>query len=88
MTQPPPDPRQPHSAPAVEQMDAALGHVGQLLRTGGIAHSAAKGLLYSIIETLGVLVGDPDLPEHARAGYEGLLESARELHAKLENGGK
>jgi hypothetical protein len=85
MTQPTPDPRRTRTAPALEQMDAALGHVGQLLRTGGIAHGAAKGLLYSIVETLGVLVGDPDLPEHARSGYEGLLESARELHAKLEN---
>jgi len=84
MTQPTPDSRQPRTAPAPEQMDAALGHVGQLLRTGGIAQGAAKGLLYSIIETLGVLVGDPDLPEHARAGYEGLLESARELHAKID----
>jgi hypothetical protein len=41
--------------------------------------------LYSLIETLGTLVGDPDLPEHARSGYEGLLETARELRVKLEH---
>ena len=27
----------------------------------------------------------PDLPEHARSGYEGLLEAARELRAKLDH---
>ena len=43
----------------------------------------AKGILYSLIETLGALVGDPDLPEHSRVGYEGLLETARELRAKI-----
>jgi hypothetical protein len=41
--------------------------------------------LYSLIETLGTLVGDPDLPEHVRSGYEGLLETARELRVKLEH---
>lgn len=43
-----------------------------------------QGILYSIIETLGTLVGDPDLPAHARSGYDGLLETARELRAKIE----
>jgi hypothetical protein len=38
------------------------------------------------METLGALIGDPDLPEHARSGYEGLLETARELRARLEGG--
>ena len=56
-----------------------------LVKSGGIASGAAKGLLYSLIETLGTLVGDPDLPEHARSGYEGLLETARELRTKLDH---
>lgn len=71
------------SKPPLEQLDAALTHVDTLLSSGNIAVSAAKGILYSLIETLGALVGDPDLPEHSRSGYEGLLESARKLRAKL-----
>ncbi|WP_245982648.1 hypothetical protein [Trinickia fusca] len=67
----------------LEDLDAALNHVDTLLSSGNIAVSAAKGILYSLIETLGALVGDPDLPEHSRAGYEGLLETARELRVRL-----
>jgi hypothetical protein len=81
MTVPSRDPRQ---TPAPEHLDAAVRHIGQQLNSGTITQGAAKALLYSVIETLGVLVGDPDLPQHARAGYEGLLESARELHAKFD----
>lgn len=67
----------------LEQLESALSHVHSQLSTGNIAVSAAKGILYSLIETLGALVGDPDLPEHSRAGYEGLLETARELRMKI-----
>ncbi|WP_094781864.1 hypothetical protein [Paraburkholderia ribeironis] len=70
--------------PELEHLDEALSHVNQQVSSGGIASGAAKGILYSLIETLGALVGDPDLPEHARSGYEGLLEAARELRAKLD----
>jgi hypothetical protein len=70
--------------PEVEQFDAAITHVDESYAAGHIAAHAAKGILYSIIETLGTLVGDPDLPSHARSGYEGLLETARELRAKIE----
>jgi len=69
--------------PDISQMNEALAHVDEGVRSGSIAAGAAKGLLYSLIETLGVVVGDPDLPEHARSGYEGLLEIARELRIKL-----
>lgn len=69
--------------PALEHLDAAISHVDQQISSGNIAVSAAKGILYSLIETLGALVGDPDLPDHARSGYEGLLETARELRARL-----
>jgi hypothetical protein len=71
--------------PDIEHLDAAVTHVGEMVSSGNIAASAARGILYSLIETLGTLVGDPDLPAHARAGYEGLLETARELRAKLEH---
>lgn len=71
--------------PELENLDAALSHVDQQVSSGSIASGAAKGILYSLIETLGALVGDPDLPAHARSGYEGLLEAARELRAKLDH---
>ncbi len=70
--------------PELEHLNAALTHVGEGVKSGNIAAGAAKGIVYSLIETLGALVGDPDLPEHARSGYEGLLETARELRVKLE----
>jgi hypothetical protein len=86
-----PDPNRPKEDPTntdvdkpdVGHLNDALNHVDTLLSSGNIAVSAAKGILYSLIETLGALVGDPDLPEHSRAGYEGLLETARELRAKV-----
>lgn len=78
-----PDPKTGEK-PELEHLDAAVSHVDQLVASGSIATGAAKGILYSLIETLGAFVGDPDLPEHARSGYEGLLETARELKAKLE----
>lgn len=76
-------PAEDTSSKQLEQLDAALNHIHTSLTTGSIAAGAAKGLVYSLIETLGALVGDPDLPEHSRAGYEGLLNTARELRAKL-----
>ncbi|MGN6082873.1 hypothetical protein [Trinickia sp.] len=81
-----PDPNRPKEEPTnpdVGQLNDALNHVDTLLSSGNIAVSAAKGILYSLIETLGALVGDPDLPEHSRAGYEGLLETARELRSRV-----
>lgn len=70
--------------PDLEHLNAAFSHVDEGVKSGSIAAGAAKGMLYSLIETLGALVGDPDLPEHARSGYEGLLEAARELRVKIE----
>lgn len=68
--------------PDFEHLDAAVHHLQEQITAGNIAASAAKGILYSLIETLGAVVGDPDLPEHARSGYEGLLETLRELSLK------
>ena len=69
----------------LENQNTKHKHKKQQKTSGSIASGAAKGILYSLIETLGTFVGDPDLPEHARSGYEGLLEAARELRAKLEH---
>jgi hypothetical protein len=70
--------------PDLEHLNAALAHVDEGVKSGRIAAGAAKGLVYSLVETLGALVGDPDLPQHARSGYEGLLEAARELRARVD----
>lgn len=81
------DAQKPGGTPAqpdLEHLNAAFTHVDEGVKSGSIAAGAAKGLVYSLVETLGALVGDPDLPEHARSGYEGLLEAARELRSKLE----
>ncbi|MGN6651921.1 hypothetical protein [Trinickia sp.] len=83
MTPDPNRPKEDSTNPDVDHLNDALHHVDTLLSSGNIAVSAAKGILYSLIETLGALVGDPDLPEHSRAGYEGLLETAREMRAKV-----
>ena len=74
----------PDDQPELAHFDAALSHVDGLISSDSTALSAAKGILYSLIETLGAFVGDPDLPEHARSGYEGLLETARELRARMD----
>jgi hypothetical protein len=72
--------------PGVDHMSDALAHLNSAVESENIAAGAARGLLYSIIETLGTLVGDPDLPEHARSGYLGLLETARDIRARIEGG--
>jgi hypothetical protein len=81
------DAQSPGNAPAqpdLDHLNAAFTHVDEGVKSGKIAAGAARGLVYSLVETLGALVGDPDLPEHARSGYQGLLEAARELRVKLE----
>ncbi|PLP98823.1 hypothetical protein [Cupriavidus pauculus] len=84
-----PDPRKPDTdTPDPDQLSEALAHLHSAVESESIATGAAKGLVYSVMETLGTLIGDPDLPEHARSGYEGLLETARELRARLEGGGR
>ncbi len=79
----PPESTERAARPEPEHFTAAIGHVETQWGSGHLAGSAARGILYSIVETLGTLVGDPDLPEHARSGYQGLLESARELRTKI-----
>ena len=69
--------------PKFEDLDAAVKHVGNLIASQNIATSAAKGILYSLTETIGSMIGDVDLPAHLRSGYEGLLETARELNLKM-----
>ena len=61
----------------------AVNHIDEAVASNTIAASAAKGLVYSLVETLGTMIGDPDLPSHLKSGYMGALELAVELEAKL-----
>lgn len=61
----------------------AVNHIDKAASSSTIAVSAAKGLVYSLVETLGTMIGDPDLPSHVRLGYEGALELAHQLEAKI-----
>jgi hypothetical protein len=70
--------------PEQDHFDAAISHVDHSYASGAMAAGAAKGILYSVIETLGTLIGDPDLPEHARSGYQALLASAQELRSRID----
>ncbi|ALB11295.1 hypothetical protein ISG12_02220 [Burkholderia pseudomallei] len=86
MTNQKPDDARPHDdEPKLEQLEAAVDHLHDSIQSQSIAAGAAKGILFSLIETLGAFVGDPDLPEHARSGYEALRDKANELKANLEN---
>lgn len=86
MTNQKPDDARPHDdEPKLEQLEAAVDHLHDSIQSQSIAAGAAKGILFSLIETLGALVGDPDLPEHARSGYGALRDKANELKANLEN---
>jgi hypothetical protein len=61
----------------------AVNHIDEAVANNTIAAGAAKGLVYSLVETLGTMVGDPDLPSHLKSGYMGALDLAVELEAKL-----
>ena len=78
------DPSKFDDLPAKDHFIQAISHVDESVKTSGMAIGAAKGILYSLTETLGTMIGDPDLPSHMRSGYEGALELAHELKAKID----
>ena len=61
----------------------AVNHIDEAVSNSSIPASAAKGIIYSMVETLGTMVGDPDLPSHLKSGYMGALDLAVELEAKI-----
>ena len=79
------DPSKLDDIPSKDYFVEAIGHVDSAVNANNIALGAAKGILYSLVETLGSMIGDPDLPNHVRSGYEGALELAHELQAKFDN---
>jgi hypothetical protein len=72
-------------APSHEDFVSAINHVDDSFSNSDLLQSTAKGLIYSILETLGSVVGDPDLPSHLRSGYEGAIEMAREVQARIDS---
>ena len=73
--------------PSHDYFRDAVHHIDEAITSKTIASSAAKGLVYSLVETLGSMVGDPDLTSHMQSGYQGALELARELQTKIERVG-
>ena len=83
MNIPPIKPSDLEDLPVQDHFLEAINHVDKAVSNNEMALGAAKGIIYSIIETLGTMVGDPDLPSHLHSGYEGTLELAHELQAKI-----
>jgi hypothetical protein len=73
----------PDGLPGHDYFLDAVNHIDAAVANNTIAASAAKGIIYSLVETLGTMVGDPDLPAHLKSGYMGALDLAVELEAKL-----
>ena len=73
------------STPSHEHFVDAIKYVDDSFANSDLLQSTAKGLIYSILETLGTLIGDPDLPAHLRSGYEGAVDLAREVEARIES---
>jgi hypothetical protein len=73
----------PDGLPRHDYFLDAVNHIDEAVENQTIAISAAKGIVFSLVETLGAMVGDPDLPNHLKSGYMGALDLAVELEAKL-----
>ena len=82
------EPLGPDGLPGHDYFLDAVNHIDEAVASETIAIGAAKGIVYSLVETLGTMVGDPDLPSHLKSGYMGALDLAVELEAKLEKRNK
>jgi hypothetical protein len=78
------EPLDPDGLPGHDYFLDAVNHIDQAVSEKSIAVSAARGIVYSLVETLGTVVGDPDLPAHLKSGYMGALDLAADLETKLE----
>ena len=78
----------PDGLPGHDYFLDAVNHIDEAVANNNIAAGAAKGIVYSLVETLGTMVGDPDLPSHLKSGYMGALDLAVELEAKIAKSGK
>jgi hypothetical protein len=78
------EPLDPDGLPGHDYFLDAVNHIDQAVSEKSIAVSAARGIVYSLVETLGTVVGDPNLPAHLKSGYMGALDLAADLETKLE----
>ncbi len=67
----------------MEHLDAAINHVDALLASDDSSVKAVRGILFSLSQTLGSKVGDPNLPDHIQTGYAKLHDAVNFLHSKL-----
>ena len=74
----------PDGLPGHDYFLDAVNHIDEAVKTNTIAIGAAKGIVFSLVETLGAMVGDPDLPNYLKSGYMGALDLAAGLEAKLD----
>ena len=70
--------------PDPKMFEDALHYINEHVELGKISAGAAKGILYSVVEVLGSVVGDPLLPEHIKSSYQGILDLAKEAQLKNE----
>jgi hypothetical protein len=82
------EPLGPDGLPGHDYFLDAVNHIDEAVASETIAIGAAKGIAFSLVETLGAMVGDPDLPNHLKSGYMGALDLAVELESKLEKRSK
>lgn len=74
----------PDGLPGHDYFLDAVNHIDEAVKSNTIAIGAAKGSVFSLVETLGAMVGDLDLPSHLKSGCMGALDLAAELEAKLD----
>jgi len=66
-----------------KELIGAVKYIEEGVSSGRVAKGVAKGLLYSLTETLGVMLGDIDLPNHIQVGYQGVLEEIAEVEQQF-----
>jgi|GEM_PF-1141717 len=66
-----------------KELIGAVKYLEEGVSTGRVAKGVAKGILYSLTETLGVMLGDIDLPNHIQQGYQGVLEEIAEVQQQF-----
>ena len=71
--------------PKPEELRNAVQYLREGIHSGKIAVSVAKGILYGLTETIGVIIGDIDLPNHLQVGYQGIIEEIIELNNETNN---
>lgn len=62
-----------------ENLEVVVDYLYKLIELQSIVVGVVKGILFSLIEMFGVLIGDFDLFEYVCLGYEVLCDKVSEL---------